>query len=174
MTPSQFNSTRQQMATGFGVERRLCCCSSGSRFSWSCWPRCPPGCRGLVIPRCQLVRILRQYGLEGFGRRSGADWVCLARHKSCYNTKAIKCNKNGSSDDGIFQINSKYCGYDGRTLGASNGGCHVPCSKLLDNNIADDIRCAKLNARKARGLMPWVAWKKCCRGKDLKPYVRGC
>nr|XP_048689431.1 LOW QUALITY PROTEIN: lysozyme C-like [Caretta caretta] len=133
-----------------------------------------PGCRGPVIPRCQLVRILRQYGLEGFGRRSGADWVCLARHKSCYNTKAINCSKNGSSDYGIFQINSKYCGYDGRTLGASNGGCHMPCSKLLDNNIADDIRCAKLNARKARGLMPWVAWKKCCRGKDLKPYVRGC
>ncbi|CAM5174238.1 unnamed protein product, partial [Eretmochelys imbricata] len=130
-----------------GLADLSCCCSSGSRFSWSCWPRCPPGCRGLVIPRCQLVRILRQYGLEGFGRRSGADWVCLARHKSCYNTKAINCNKNGSSDDGIFQINSKYCGYDGRTLGASNG--------LLDNNIADDIRCAKLNARKARGLMPW-------------------
>ncbi|XP_037744158.1 lysozyme C [Chelonia mydas] len=147
--------------------------SSGSRFSWSCWPRRPPGCRGLVVPRCQLVRILRQHGLEGFGRRSGADWVCLARPKSCYNTQAVDRNKDGRSDCGIFQINSKYWCYDGRTPGASNG-CHMPCSKLLDNNIADDISCAKLNARKARGLMPWVAWKKRCRGKDLKPNVRGC
>ncbi|EMP26557.1 Lysozyme C [Chelonia mydas] len=80
--------------------------------------------------------------------------VCLARPKSCYNTQAIDRNKDGSSDCGIFQINSKYWCYDGRTPGASNG-CHMPCSKLLDNNIADDIRCAKLNARKARGLMPW-------------------
>uniref|UniRef100_A0A8C3SDN2 lysozyme n=1 Tax=Chelydra serpentina TaxID=8475 RepID=A0A8C3SDN2_CHESE len=120
----------------------------------------PPGCRGIIIPRCQLVRILRQHRLEGFVGRTVADWVCLAKHESSYNTRAINRNKNGSSDYGIFQINSKYWCHDGQTPGASNG-CRIPCSKLLDNDIADDIKFSLVLGNR-------------CRGKDLSPYVRGC
>ncbi|KAM9113400.1 lysozyme C-like [Pangshura tecta] len=202
----------------------------------------PPGCQGIIIPRCRLVRILRQHGLEGYARKDPrfptcrpsalttrhkaapgvrapgpvCSWggglkgrgprgvrhlqgqaaaerqvvdraprglaspclsphagVCLAKHESSYNTRAINRNKDGSSDYGIFQLNSKYWCYDGRTPGASNG-CRIHCSKFLDDNITDDIKCAKLIAQRARGLTPWVAWKKHCRGKDLRPYVRGC
>ncbi|XP_030403048.1 lysozyme C-like [Gopherus evgoodei] len=133
----------------------------------------PPGCQGIIIPRCRLVRIFRQQSLEGFVGRKVADWVCLAKHESSYNTRAINRNKNGSSDYGIFQINSKYWCYDGRTPGASNG-CRIHCRKFLDDNITDDIKCAKLIARQARGLTPWVAWRKHCRGKNLRPFVRGC
>ncbi|XP_005312037.1 lysozyme C-like [Chrysemys picta bellii] len=132
-----------------------------------------PGCQGVVIPRCQLVRILRRHGLGGFVRKTVADWVCLAKHESSYNTRAINRNKDGSTDYGIFQINSKYWCADGRTPGATNG-CRIACSKLIDDNITDDIKCAKFIAQQARGLTPWVAWKSRCRGKDLRPYVRGC
>ncbi|KAH0628911.1 hypothetical protein JD844_010546 [Phrynosoma platyrhinos] len=98
--------------------------------------------------------------------------VCLTEHESSYNTKAI--NNNGNSRDyGIFQINSKYWCDDGKTAGAKNA-CHIKCSKFLDDNIEDDIKCAKKIAQEAKGLTPWVGWKKHCRGKNLDKYVKGC
>ncbi|XP_024064409.2 lysozyme C-like [Terrapene carolina triunguis] len=133
----------------------------------------PPGCQGVIISRCRLVQIFRENELEGFARKTVADWVCLVQHESSYNTRAINHDKDGSTNYGIFQINSKYWCADGQTPGATNG-CHIACSKLMDDNIADDMKCAKLIAQQARGLTPWVAWNNHCRGKDLRPYVSGC
>ncbi|XP_053144703.1 lysozyme C-like isoform X2 [Hemicordylus capensis] len=101
-----------------------------------------------------------------------AEGVCLAKHESDYRTDAV--NDNGSSRDyGIFQINSQYWCDDGKTPGSKNA-CHISCYKLLDDNISDDIQCAKKIAQEARGLSPWVAWNRYCRGKDLSSYVKGC
>ncbi|NXW91233.1 LYSC protein, partial [Alopecoenas beccarii] len=112
-----------------------------------------PGTQGKVIPRCDLVKILRRQGFEGFVGKTVADWVCLVKHESSYNTKAL--NDNGPSRDyGIFQINSKYWCDDGKTRGSKNV-CHISCSKLRDDNIGDDIQCAKKIAREANGLTPW-------------------
>ncbi|NXC54849.1 LYSC protein, partial [Aleadryas rufinucha] len=112
-----------------------------------------PGTQGKVFSRCEMVRILRRYGFEGFEGTTVADWVCLVEHESSYNTRAY--NNNGPSRDyGIFQINSKYWCNDGRTAGAKDA-CHISCSKLLTDNIEDDVRCAKKIAREAHGLSPW-------------------
>ncbi|KAK4809241.1 hypothetical protein QYF61_012894 [Mycteria americana] len=50
-----------------------------------------PGTQGKVIPRCDLVKILR---------------ICLVKHDSSYNTKVFHGN-GVSRDYGIFQINSQ-------------------------------------------------------------------
>ncbi|XP_039941489.1 lysozyme C [Hirundo rustica] len=131
-----------------------------------------PGTQGKRISRCEMVKILRRNGFEGFEGTTVADWMCLVKHESDYNTKAY--NNNGPSRDyGIFQINSKYWCNDGRTPGSKNA-CRISCSKLQDDNIDDDIRCAKMIAREAHGLSPWYGWKNNCRGKNLSSFVRGC
>ncbi|KAM6041226.1 lysozyme C [Theristicus caerulescens] len=131
-----------------------------------------PGTQGIFIPRCNLVKILRQHGFEGFVGKTVADWVCLVKHESSYNTRAF--NDNGPSRDyGIFQINSKYWCEDGKTRGSKNA-CRISCSKFQDDNIEDDIRCAKKIAQEAKGLTPWYGWKNHCKGKNLTPYIKGC
>ncbi|XP_077180555.1 lysozyme C-like [Paroedura picta] len=130
-----------------------------------------PGVRGKVFGRCELARVLLQHGFSGFVGRKVADWVCLAQHESGYRTDVV--HDNGDSRDyGIFQINSLYWCDDGRTPGTKNA-CQISCSKLLDDNIEDDIRCAKMIALEARGLTPWVAWNRYCQG-DVDVYVQGC
>ncbi|KFV58292.1 Lysozyme C, partial [Tyto alba] len=131
-----------------------------------------PCTQGKIIPRCELVKILRRHGFEGFVGTTVADWICLVQHESGYNTKAFH-NNGASRDYGIFQINSQYWCEDGKTHGSKNA-CHIRCSKLLQNNIEDDIRCAKKIAREAHGLSPWYGWRDHCKGKNLHSYVRGC
>ncbi|KAM6233088.1 LOW QUALITY PROTEIN: lysozyme C-like [Spheniscus humboldti] len=96
--------------------------------------------------------ILRQHGFEGFVGKTVADWI-LVKHESSYNTKVF--HDNGVSRDyGIFQINSQYWCEDGKTHGSKNV-CHISCSKFQDDNIEDDIRCAKKIAQGANGLSCW-------------------
>ncbi|XP_053318730.1 lysozyme C-like [Spea bombifrons] len=98
--------------------------------------------------------------------------VCLAKHESDYSTTAI--NDNGPSRDyGIFQINSKWWCDDGKTPGSKNA-CGISCQRLLDDNILDDIECAKRVVSDPNGMGAWVAWRKKCKGKDLSPYTAGC
>ncbi|XP_074781750.1 lysozyme C [Athene noctua] len=130
-----------------------------------------PGTQGRIISRCELVKILRKHGFEGFEGTTVADWVCLVQHESGYNTKAFH-NNGASRDYGLFQINSQYWCDDGKTRGSKNA-CHIRCSKLQDN-IEDSIRCAKKIAREAHGLSPWYGWRDHCKGRNLRSYVRGC
>uniref|UniRef100_F7BW92 lysozyme n=2 Tax=Ornithorhynchus anatinus TaxID=9258 RepID=F7BW92_ORNAN len=97
------------------------------------------------------------------------NWVCTAYYESSYNTQAINHNRDGSTDYGIYQINSRYWCQDGKTPGSKNI-CKIACSKLLDNNITDDLKCAKIIATEAKGLTPWVAWKNHCRNRDLSQF----
>lgn len=131
-----------------------------------------PGTQAKVFSRCDLVKTLRGHGFEGFVGKTVADWVCLVKHESSYNTKAV--NNNGPSRDyGIFQINSKYWCEDGKTSGSKNA-CRISCSKFQDDNIEDDIQCAKKIAQEANGLTPWYGWRDNCKGKNLSSYVKGC
>ncbi|KAB1270590.1 Lysozyme C [Camelus dromedarius] len=63
--------------------------------------------------------------------------MCLARWESSYNTKAKNYNRaSGSTDYGIFQINSRYWCNDGKTPKAVNG-CGINCDDKSEN-IAKD------------------------------------
>ncbi|XP_077185471.1 lysozyme C, milk isozyme-like [Paroedura picta] len=126
-----------------------------------------------VLQRCQLVRILRNAGMDGFHGYSLANWICLADHESGYDTSAVgPPNWDGSRDYGIFQINSRWWCSNGE--GRTADGCHTSCSSFLNNDISDDIACAKRIVQDPNGIGAWVAWRRYCKGRDLSQYVAGC
>uniref|UniRef100_D1FPX6 lysozyme n=1 Tax=Simulium nigrimanum TaxID=683695 RepID=D1FPX6_SIMNI len=114
---------------------------------------------------CELVRALRQ---NGFPENQLRDWVCLVRAESGLKTHATNHNKNGSTDYGLFQINSKYWCGQGRT----GGDCKIKCESLLNDDIADDSKCAKL-IFKRHGFSAWYGWQSKCKGKAL-PNISNC
>ncbi|XP_061576787.1 lysozyme C [Cololabis saira] len=122
--------------------------------------------------RCEWARALKSYGMDGYHGYSLANWVCLTRWESSYNTQATNHNTDGSTDYGIFQINSRWWCSDGRTKSAN--ACNIPCSELLSDDVSTAVSCAKRVVRDPNGMAAWVAWRLHCRGQDLEPYVAGC
>uniref|UniRef100_A0A8C9D3V7 Glycosyl hydrolases family 22 (GH22) domain-containing protein n=1 Tax=Panthera leo TaxID=9689 RepID=A0A8C9D3V7_PANLE len=99
--------------------------------------------------------------------------VCMAEHESNFNTQAFNGkNDNGSSDYGIFQINSKW--WCKNNSSPSANACNTMCSRFLDDNISDDITCAKRVVKDPNGMSAWVAWVRHCRNKDLSRYLASC
>uniref|UniRef100_A0A8C4M0L2 Sperm acrosome membrane-associated protein 3 n=1 Tax=Equus asinus asinus TaxID=83772 RepID=A0A8C4M0L2_EQUAS len=69
-----------------------------------------PSGQAKIYSRCELTRTLRNFGLEGYRGYSLADWVCLAYYTSGFNTAAVDHEADGSTNNGIFQVNSrKWC-----------------------------------------------------------------
>uniref|UniRef100_A0A3Q1F0F3 lysozyme n=1 Tax=Acanthochromis polyacanthus TaxID=80966 RepID=A0A3Q1F0F3_9TELE len=124
-----------------------------------------------VLERCSWARTLRNAGMDGYRGVSLANWVCLTYWESRYNTGAINHNKDGSTDYGIFQINSRYWCTDGTR---SANGCRIQCSELLTNNVGVAINCAKRVVRDPQGIKAWVAWKDHCQNRDVSSYIAGC
>uniref|UniRef100_A0A8D0XH30 Sperm acrosome membrane-associated protein 3 n=1 Tax=Sus scrofa TaxID=9823 RepID=A0A8D0XH30_PIG len=98
--------------------------------------------------------------------------VCLAYFASGFNTAAVDHEADGSTNSGIFQINSrKWC----RNLNPSVPNlCQMYCSDLLNPNLKDTIICAMKIAQDPKGLGTWEAWRHHCQGKDLTDWVDGC
>lgn len=112
--------------------------------------------------------------MDGYHGISLANWMCLAKWESDYNTKATNYNPGDESTDyGIFQINSRYWCNNGKTPKAVNA-CGISCEALLQNDIAEAVTCAKRVVRDPQGIRAWVAWRNHCQGRDLTQYVSGC
>ncbi|XP_045081289.1 lysozyme C II-like [Coregonus clupeaformis] len=126
-----------------------------------------------VFDRCELARALKASGMDGFAGNSLPNWVCLSKWESSYNTQATNRNTDGSTDYGIFQINSRYWCDDGRTPRAKNV-CGIRCSQLLTDDITVAIRCAKRVVLDPDGIGAWVGWRNHCQYRDLSSYVAGC
>ncbi|CAD7676891.1 unnamed protein product [Nyctereutes procyonoides] len=130
--------------------------------------------QGKTFERCELARTLKNLGLAGYRGVSLANWVCLAKWESGYNTRATNYNpRSKSTDYGIFQINSRYWCNDGKTPRAVNA-CHISCSALLQDDITQAVACAKRVVRDPNGIRAWVAWTKHCENRDVSQYVRNC
>ncbi|XP_077185551.1 lysozyme C-like [Paroedura picta] len=130
--------------------------------------------QGKIYERCELAQKLKEMGLDGYAGYALDNWVCMAYHESRYNTAATHYNDyDGSTDFGIFQINSRYwCQYGSES---SANICRTPCSALLTCNLAPDVACAKIVVTEsADGMGAWVAWRAYCQGQDLSQYVAGC
>ncbi|KAM5274439.1 sperm acrosome membrane-associated protein 3 [Ctenodactylus gundi] len=125
-----------------------------------------------VYSRCELVRVFQDFGLDGYRGYKLADWVCLAYFTSGFNTGAVDHEADGSTNNGIFQINSrKWC----KTLASGTSKkCHVHCSDLLNPNLKDTVVCAMKIVQEPQGLGYWEAWRRHCQGKDLSDWVDGC
>ncbi|XP_055973886.1 lysozyme C, milk isozyme-like [Sorex fumeus] len=123
--------------------------------------------------KCELAKKLKAEGMDGYHGYSLANWICLAEHESNYNTKAFNGkNSDGSSDYGIFQLNNRWWCTDNKYPSAH--GCNMACNKFMDENIDDDITCAKRVVKDPNGMSAWVGWVKHCKGKDLSNYLAGC
>ncbi|XP_037835347.1 lysozyme C-like isoform X2 [Kryptolebias marmoratus] len=93
--------------------------------------------------------------------------VCLTQWESQFDTQKTHKNKNGSTDYGIFQINSRWWCDDGETESANT--CGISCNVLTTDNVQAAIACAKRIP-----INQWVAWRTRCRGQDLSSYLAGC
>ncbi|XP_038293756.1 lysozyme C, milk isozyme-like isoform X1 [Canis lupus familiaris] len=80
-----------------------------------------------IFSKCELARKLKSMGMDGFHGYSLANWVCMAEYESNFNTQAFNGrNSNGSSDYGIFQLNSKWwCKSNSHS---SANACNIMCS----------------------------------------------
>ncbi|XP_023223983.1 lysozyme c-1-like [Centruroides sculpturatus] len=119
-----------------------------------------------IFNKCEMANILVKNRIP---RRDVANWICLVRHESNFNSRIrSKMNKNKTFDHGIFQINDGYWCSPGRY-----NECKISCSALRDDNISDDIKCArKIYSR--HGFRAWYGWRRNCSGKNLKSYTSGC
>uniref|UniRef100_A0A8C6TUH3 lysozyme n=1 Tax=Neogobius melanostomus TaxID=47308 RepID=A0A8C6TUH3_9GOBI len=87
---------------------------------------CAVAVQGKVFDRCEWARLLKRSGMDNYRGVSLKDWVCLTQHESNYNTRATNRNTDGSTDYGIFQINSRWWCRDGGVSAAN--GCGINCS----------------------------------------------
>uniref|UniRef100_A0ABM5FPR7 Lysozyme C, milk isozyme-like n=1 Tax=Pogona vitticeps TaxID=103695 RepID=A0ABM5FPR7_9SAUR len=123
--------------------------------------------------RCELASTLNKNGMKGYYGYSLGDWLCLAYHESGFNTRAVgPPNSDGSRDYGVFQINSRWWCSNGQ--GRTANGCRSSCNAFINDDITDDIRCAKRIVQDPQRMNAWVAWVKHCKGKDLSSWTRGC
>ncbi|KAJ8338900.1 hypothetical protein SKAU_G00356860 [Synaphobranchus kaupii] len=125
-----------------------------------------------VFTRCELAKTLKNAGMDGYHGVSLGDWICLSKWESSYNTGVTNRNHNGSTDYGIFQINSRWWCDNG--VKPTANACHIPCSRLLSDDITVAIACAKHVVRDPNGIRAWVAWRLRCKGHDVHKYIQGC
>ncbi|EDW30451.1 GL17828 [Drosophila persimilis] len=135
---------------------------------------CPLGrVSGKVFDRCELAKLLQhRFGLPS---AQVATLVCIAQHSSDLNTAAFGGGTGpGGGSHGIFQISDVYwCSPPGQ-----GAGCGLSCSRLRDDDIADDVLCVrKIYAEHQRisgdGFSAWQAYSAYCR-QDVASYVAGC
>uniref|UniRef100_A0A7M4E9M7 Sperm acrosome membrane-associated protein 3 n=1 Tax=Crocodylus porosus TaxID=8502 RepID=A0A7M4E9M7_CROPO len=102
----------------------------------------------------------------------GAIRLCMAFFESGFDTGTVVHEPDGSSNNGIFQINSRLWCNDYKT--SSSNLCHMHCSDLLTSNIKDDIVCAMHIVQQPQGMGIWMSWRQRCKGQDLSIWVEGC
>uniref|UniRef100_A0A1I8MJ59 lysozyme n=1 Tax=Musca domestica TaxID=7370 RepID=A0A1I8MJ59_MUSDO len=130
--------------------------------------------KGKIYKKCELAQEL--YHKHKMPMEQIPTWVCIAQHESSFNTAAVgRLNADGSADHGLFQISDLYwCSHD------QYGGkaCNIPCNKLLDSDITDDVRCIKIiheehTQLSGDGFNAWTVYKPHCRNRKMDE-IRSC
>ncbi|XP_065358918.1 uncharacterized protein LOC135953142 [Calliphora vicina] len=133
-----------------------------------------PVAKGKIYKKCELAQEL--YHKHRMPMEQIPKWVCIAQHESSYNTAAVgRLNTDGSADHGLFQVSDLYwCSHD------QYGGkaCNIPCDKLLDSDIADDVRCIKMIHEEhtrisGDGFNAWTVYKPHCRNTGMS-HIKEC
>ncbi|XP_012540824.1 lysozyme [Monomorium pharaonis] len=121
---------------------------------------------GRILAECEAVRELERAKIS---KTLISNWVCLMKSESGMNTALLTGPKTASSySHGIFQINSaKWC-----TRGRAGGICNKRCEDFLNDDIQDDIACAK-KIFDRDGFKAWDGWTKKCKNKPL-PNLAHC
>lgn len=128
--------------------------------------------------RCELAKELRYK--HNVPQKDVLTWVCIAQHASNLVTSTVgRASGGGSSDYGLFQISdAHWCSTSGNDV----RNCGVPCSKLVDDDIGDDVKCAQqIYAEHKRlsgdGFSAWKAYESHCKSKPsavIEDCFKGC
>uniref|UniRef100_A0A8D1I5J3 Sperm acrosome-associated protein 5 n=1 Tax=Sus scrofa TaxID=9823 RepID=A0A8D1I5J3_PIG len=78
-----------------------------------------------IYERCELATKLEKAGLDGFKGYTTGDWLCMAHYESGFDTSFVNHNPDGSSEYGIFQLNSAWWCDNGVT--PTQNLCHMEC-----------------------------------------------
>lgn len=134
----------------------------------------PPQSLTKTMQKCDLASELLAYG-GVFNTATIGDWICLTYYESSWKTSAKGGpNYNGSFDYGIFQINDYYwCSASSPSSALKYNDCNIDCSKLIDDNISDDEKCATTIYNR-HGFDAWYGWINNCKGKDNSDWVADC
>nr|WOY07768.1 alpha-lactalbumin [Vicugna pacos]WOY07769.1 alpha-lactalbumin [Lama glama] len=119
-----------------------------------------PTIQAKQFTKCKLSDELK--GMNGHGGITLAEWICIIFHMSGYDTETVVSN-NGNREYGLFQINNKIWCIDNENLQSRNI-CDISCDKFLDDDLTDDIMCAKKILDK-EGIDYWLAHKPLCSEK---------
>ncbi|XP_004713273.1 sperm acrosome-associated protein 5 [Echinops telfairi] len=125
-----------------------------------------------IYRRCELARKLDKAGLNGYKGYTIGDWLCLAHYESGFDTSFVDHNPDGSSEYGIFQLNSAW--WCNNAVTPTWNLCHMDCHDLLNRHLLDDILCAKKVVSSKRGMTSWDSWTEHCDGHDLSQWLKGC
>ncbi|KAJ8972735.1 hypothetical protein NQ317_010224 [Molorchus minor] len=123
----------------------------------------------IVYDRCKLANELKY--VYNFPGHQISTWMCIIAHESIYDTAAMN---PGSGDHGLFQISQLYwCSPPGDGF-----GCNAPCAKFRDDDIADDVQCAKRIFKEhsrisGDGFNAWAVYPLHCKNNTSR-YIRGC
>ncbi|XP_014474326.1 PREDICTED: lysozyme c-1-like [Dinoponera quadriceps] len=125
-----------------------------------------PPVEGKILSQCDAVRELQRAKIS---RSMMSNWICLMQSESGLDTSRMTGPKTASSYSfGILQINSlKWC-----TRGRVGGLCNARCEDFMNDDIQDDIACAK-KIYNRDGFKAWDGWTKKCKNKPL-PNIGNC
>ncbi|KAM5289232.1 alpha-lactalbumin [Ctenodactylus gundi] len=116
-----------------------------------------PAMQAKQFTKCELSQALK--ALDGHRGVTLAEWICIIFHMTGYDTQTIVKN-NGSRDYGLFQISDKdWC--ESSQSPQSRNLCGISCDEFLDDDLTNDIMCAK-KILEREGIDRWLAHKPLC------------
>ena len=113
---------------------------------------------------CQVVNYLKK---AGFPSNTWGTMTCISKYESSWNCKANNKNTDGSTDYGLFEINSYYwCSGDPTS---KYNECNVPCTSLYDCQKNTD--CA-YKVYREQGYNAWYGYQ--YHKSECDNYVVNC
>ncbi|XP_045686108.1 alpha-lactalbumin [Phyllostomus hastatus] len=119
-----------------------------------------PALQAKQFTKCELSQVLKD--MDGYGGITLPEWICTIFHMTAYDTQTIVHN-NGRTEYGLFQINNKLWCRD-KHIHQSRNICNISCEKFLDDDLTDDMMCAK-KILNSEGIDYWLAHKPLCSEK---------
>lgn len=121
--------------------------------------------RSRTIDRCQFAEeLIKNYNLTVAETKKHLCIVINSSSGNILNTANKLENYNG-----IYRISTKWwCGKDGR----NGGGCDIKCENLIDDDIADDVKCAR-KILLGQGIEGWSLNQKQCKN-SLTEFLQKC
>ncbi|XP_067320942.1 lysozyme C, milk isozyme-like [Anolis sagrei] len=131
----------------------------------------PVASEAAEVNPCVVAKEIKLWRMDRYIFFTLADWMCTVHHVSGFK---IQPPPSGTAEKtyGIFGFSNKYWCSDGTE--PSSNYCNISCQKFLDDNIEDDILCARKVLSMNKIVETWPLWVEKCRGKDLSSYLKGC